>query len=409
MKTETILLHTPYPQSDAYGALNIPVYQTAAFEFDSAEAMERAFTGQTTDPVYSRISNPTVRHFEDRVKAITGAAEAIAFNSGMAAITNTLLAVASAGSNIVTSPHLFGNTYSLLAFTLKSFGVEARFCDLTDLEEVEKQVDEHTCALFLEIITNPQLEVADLKGLSRICSKHGVPLIADTTIVPFTEFPARDFGVDIEVVSTTKYVSGGASTLGGVVIDYNTFDWNASPKLSVLSGQSGASAFTGKMRKEIHRNTGACMTAQTAFSQIQGLETVSLRYRRASGTCLELAGGLQGLKGIVSVHYPGLIDNPFYELSKAQFGETPGAMFTFDLESKEACYRFMNRLNLIRRATNLFDNKSLAIHPASTIFGPFTAEVRRQMDVRDTTIRISVGLEDSEDLFRDIEQALREL
>jgi O-acetylhomoserine sulfhydrylase len=408
MKEETNLLHTPYPQADAYGALNIPVYQTAAFEFASAEAMELAFTGQTADPVYSRISNPTVKHFEDRIKAVTGASEVIAFNSGMAAITNTLLAVASAGTNIVTSPHLFGNTYSLLANTLKSFGVEARFCDLTNLDEVEKRVDENTCALFLEIITNPQMEVADLKGLSTVGHRRRVPLIADTTIIPFTEFRARDFGVDIEVVSTTKYVSGGASTLGGVVIDYNTFDWSASSKLSALSGQA-PSAFTLKMRKEIHRNTGACMTPQAAFSQIQGLETLSLRYRRASRTCRELAGRLQGLQGMVSVHYPGLPDDPFHQLAHAQFGDTPGAMLTFDLTSKEACFRLINNLRLIRRATNLFDNKSLAIHPASTIFGPFTAEVRRGMDVRDTTIRISVGLEDTEDLFRDIEQALRGL
>ncbi|MCD8186374.1 MAG: PLP-dependent transferase [Rikenellaceae bacterium] len=405
---EETLLHTPYPEPDPYGALNMPVYLTAAYEFPTAESMEPAFTGQNADPVYSRISNPTVMHFERRIARATGAAEVIAFNSGMSAITNALFAVASAGSNIVTSPHLFGNTYSFLAYTLSSFGVEARFCDLTNLAEVEKNLDRNTCALFLEVITNPQTEVADLKGLSALCRKNGVPLMADTTIVPFTEFRAKKFGVDIEIVSTTKYVSGGANSLGGVIIDYNTFDWSHSGKLSVLAGQPGGSAFALKIRREIHRNLGAGMTPHTAFMQIQGLETLAIRYRRASRSCRELARRVGSLPGVVAVHYPGLHEHPYFELSQAQFGDYPGPMFTFDLASKADSFRFLNRLRLIRRATNLFDNKSLAIHPASTIFGTFTEQVRRQMDVRDTTIRISVGLEEVEELYRDIQQALHE-
>ncbi|MCC8096731.1 MAG: PLP-dependent transferase, partial [Tannerellaceae bacterium] len=217
---EAQLLHTPFDKEDAYRALSMPVYQTAAYEFETAEAMEEAFCGRTPDHAYSRITNPTVQYFEDRIRHITGATGVTALNSGMATITNTFMNIAWSGANVVTSPHLFGNTFSLLKSTLAAFGVEARFCDLTNLEEVKAQIDENTCAVFLEIITNPQLEVVDLKAISAVAAAAGVPLIADTTIIPFSAFKAKDFGIDIEIVSTTKYISGGATSIGGVIVDY---------------------------------------------------------------------------------------------------------------------------------------------------------------------------------------------
>lgn len=403
---EAQLLHTPYEKEDAYHSLAMPVYNTAAYEFDTAEAMEEAFCGRTTDHAYSRITNPTVQYFEKRIQAITGALSVTALNSGMAAVSNVFLTLAQTGSNIVTSAHLFGNTYSFFKSTLAAFGVEVRFCDLTNPEEVRMQIDEHTCALFLEIITNPQLEVADLKALAAVAHEAGVPLIADTTVVPFHVFRAGDFGVDIEVVSSTKYISGGATSLGGLILDYGTFDWKRSPKLRSMTEQFGRSTFTAKLRKEIHRNLGAYMTPQAAYMQTLGLETMEIRFSRQAATCLELARALQTLPQIVYVNYTGLESSPFYVLSTNQFGPYPGAMLTFDLASREACFRFMNRLQLIRRATNLFDNKSLAIHPASTIYGSFTEEQRQSMDVSQTTIRLSVGLESVDDLLGDIKQAL---
>lgn len=406
MNFETKLLHTLYPKPDAYGALSMPVYNSAAYEFDSAEQMEAAFTGKTSDHTYSRITNPTVQYFEDRIRKITGAVNVTALNSGMAAICNTFITIAQAGSNIVTSKHLFGNTYSLFVSTLAAFGVETRFCDLNDDKQVESLIDENTCAVFLEIITNPQLEVVDLEKLSTITKRKSVPLVADTTIIPFCAFNAGKFGVDIEIVSSTKYISGGATSLGGMILDYGTFDWKLSKKLSALASKQGANAFTFKLRKEIHRNMGAYMTPQVAYMQTLGLETMELRYQKATSTCLELCSKLQELPQMVCVNYTGLKENAFYEISKRQFGERPGAMFTFDLESREACFRFMNKLKMIKRATNLFDNKTLAIHPASTIFGTFTAQVREEMNVSDNTIRISVGLEDVNDLYADFVQAL---
>lgn len=404
---ETKILHTPYAKPDAYNALSMPVYNSAAYEFDTAEQMELAFTGRAADHTYSRITNPTVQYFEDRVRTITGAFNVTALNSGMAAITNTIFTLAQTGSNIVTSKHLFGNTYSFFASTLAAFGVEIRFCDLTNVDEVEAHIDANTCAIFLEIITNPQLEVADLKAISVIAKQKGVPVVADTTIVPFCAFKAKDFGVNIEIVSSTKYISGGATGLGGLIIDYGNFNWLSSPKLHVMAKEFGPAAFTAKLRKEVHRNLGAYMTPQAAYMQTLGLETLSIRYERATSNCKQLVEQLEKLPEIESVNYTGLSSNKFHTLSQEQFGNFPGAMFTMDLASREACFQFMNKLKLVKRATNLFDNKTLAIHPASTIYGTFTPEVRKEMNVSDKTIRISVGLEGIDDLFADFVQALK--
>jgi len=403
---ETRLLHTPYGCPDAYHALSMPVYNSAAYEFETAEAMEAAFLGRTAEHTYSRITNPTVQYFEDRVRAITGSMGVTALNSGMAAISNIIMSIGYAGGNIVTSPCLFGNTYSLFNLTLAAFGVEVRFCDLTNMDEVRTRIDENTFAVFLEVITNPQLEVVDLKALSVVAQNAGIPLIADTTVIPFSAFRAKDFGINIEAVSSTKYISGGATSVGGLIIDYGTFDWSRSKVLGSWAKSFGPKAFTTRMRKEIHRNLGAYMTPQVAYMQTLGLETLSLRFQRQAATCLELAKRLKTLPQIESVNYTGLEDSPYYALSKAQFGPYPGAMLTFDLASREVCFAFLNRLKLICRATNLFDNKTLIIHPASTIYGTFTEEQRVKMNISPKTIRLSVGLEDVDNLFSDIKQAL---
>ena len=368
----------------------MPVYHTDAYEFDNATIMADAFCGRINEPDYSRVTNPTVINLEDRVKMLTNARDVIAVNSGMAAISNVLITLASAGKNIVTSRHLFGNTFALISKTLTRFGIECRAVDLINLEEVKKAVDENTCCLFFEIMTNPQLEVADTKALSEIAHKFGVPVVADTTVIPFTEFDSHSLGVDIEVISSTKYISGGATTIGGLIIDYGTIP-----------------DFQEKMRRETLMNLGAYMTPHVAYMQTLGLENLNARYTLQSKNTLELATKLRTLKEIKKVNYVGFEDNPFHSISVAQYGKTAGAMMTIDLENEQACFNFLNKLKLVKRATNLFDNKTLAIHPASTIFGPFTAKQRAEMDVFDTTIRLSVGLEDVDDLFEDIKQALQ--
>lgn len=389
MKKQTQAIHLPYKRRDAYDALSMPIYNAVAYEFDNAEVMADAFCGRIDAPDYSRVENPTVTNLEQRVKALTGAENVIALNSGMAAISNTLFSVVEQGKNVITSRHLFGNTYSLLTSTLSRLGVEARLCDLTDVEAVERLIDDNTCCLFLEVMSNPQLEVVDVRALAEIAHQHGIPVIADTTLIPFTQFSAKDLGIDLEIVSSTKYISGGATSLGGLVIDYGTF-----PSIGK------------RLLNEMLFNLGAYMTPQVAYMQTLGLETLDVRYRAQAGNALELAQRLRTLKPISKVNYVGLEDNLYHQLAVSQYGETAGAMVTIDLESQEACFRLLDNLKLIHRATNLFDNRTLAIHPASTIFGLFTAEERAAMDVQDTTIRLSIGLESVDDLFDDIKQAL---
>ena len=410
MEYETKILTTKYQKPDAYGALSMPVYYTAAFEFPSAKAMSDAFCGRSMAPSYARIANPTTTYLEERVRQLTGAVSVTALNTGMAAIHYALTAVSASGLNVVASKHLFGNSVSLIRDTLSAFGVEPRFVDFTDISEVEAQIDSKTCALFFEIITNPQLFVADIRALADVAHRHGVPLIADTTIVPFSVFRAKDFGIDIEVVSSTKYISGGGTGLGGLLVDYGTFDWSQHPSqlLQARSRRVGKRlAFTARVKTELVTNLGALMTQQAAYMETLGLDTLDIRFHRQAETALWLARQCRQLEEIKRVNYTGLEDNPYYELSKQQFGPLPGAVFTIDLASKEACFSFIDKLQVIRRATNLFDRKSLAIHPASTIFGLFTDEQRQAMSVPDTTVRLSIGLEAGEDLLQDIRQAVQ--
>jgi O-acetylhomoserine (thiol)-lyase len=320
---------------------------------------------------------------------LSGAVHVTAFNSGMAAISNILFAVSAKGKKIITSRHLFGNTLSLITGTLKRFGVESALCDLTNIEEVEAAVDDDSCCIYLEIMTNPQLEVADLKALARVAHKRGTPLIADSTVIPFTETSLKELGVDVEVLSSTKYLSGGGTSLGGLVLDYGTF-----PEINE------------RIKGDLLFTVGAYMNPYSAYQQTLGLETLDVRYKRQAANALYIARELRNIKGIERVTYTGLEDNPFYELARKQFGPTSGAMIAIDLKSKDACFRFLNNLKLVHRATNLFDNRTLAIHPASTIFGLFPEQQLRENDVRDTTIRLSIGLEDPDDILEDIRLAI---
>lgn len=392
MKKQTQAIHLPYRRRDAYDALSMPVYNAVAYEFDDAKTMADAFCGRIDAPDYSRCENPTVDNFEDRVRALTDAYSVSALNSGMAAISNTMLALTAQGKNVVSSTHMFGNTFDLLSHSLKKFGVSLHTTDLTDIEKVKEATDGDTCCIFVEIITNPQMEVADLQALAEVAHSHNIPLIADTTTIPFTMFSSKDLGVDIEIVSSTKYISGGATSLGGLIIDYGT---------------PYTTGFTKTIKEEMIFNFGAYMTPQVAYMQTLGLETLDARYRVQASNALELARKLKALQRVKSVNYVGLQDNKYYDLAQRQFGNTAGAMVCIDLASEKDCFNFLNRLRLVHRATNLFDNRTLAIHPYSTIFGPFSAEEKKAMDVPDTTIRLSVGLEDVDDIFEDIKQALK--
>ncbi len=405
-KFATRVIGAKFKKEDAHGAISMPIYRNAAFEYPSSEAIANAFQNKTDTHTYSRISNPTVENLELRIKAASGAENVMLVSSGMASISNTFMTLAYAGSNIVTSPHLFGNTFSLFQFTLAEFGVEVRFVNTDNLSEIESAMDDNTCAFFCELITNPHMEIADLPKIAAITKAKGVPLIVDTTIVPWCGFSAKNQGVDIEVVSTTKYVSGGATSVGGAILDYGTFDWSKNKKLSKVTPTASMSAFMFKIKREIARNMGACMDSETASLQALGMESLQLRFNHMSQTAYELAQFLSDNDKVTKVGYTKLESSPYKKISDQLFPSNPGAMLTFNLATKDDCYRFMDRLKIIRRATNLFDNKTLIIHPESTIYGTFTAEMKQVMGIEDNLLRLSVGLEHIEDLKKDILEAL---
>jgi O-acetylhomoserine (thiol)-lyase len=405
----TKILHTKFLKEDVHGSLHMPIYDNVAFEFKTAEDLELAFQGRKPSHMYSRISNPTVEHFEERIKTISQALGVLALSSGMAAISNTILTIAKTGDNIITSKYLFGNTYSLFDQTLKEWGLEVRFADLTKPDEVACLIDDKTKAIFLETITNPQLEVASIKALSAIARPLKVLIIVDTTMTPPYLFTAKNFGVDIEVLSSTKWISGGATSVGGVIIDHGSYDWKQNTKLSTDAKKFGPFAFISRLRREVYRNIGACLSAHSAYLQSLGLETLTLRLDLACANTFKVAEFLQENDHVRAVHYPGLKSSPFYEMAFNQFGKKPGAILTFDLASKEQCFKFINGLKLLRRATNLHDNRTLVIHPASTIFCEYNAQQLQNMGIRETMIRLSVGIEDSQDIIADIKQSLEAL
>jgi len=403
----TKAIHGVSLKKDAHGSLRMPVYDSVAFELESARDIQLAFEGKKPAHTYSRISNPTVEDFELRVRLLTGGIAVLAVASGMAAIANVILALAAAKTNIVTTRHLFGNTLSLFAKTLKPWGLEVRYVSMTDPEEVERAIDADTRAVFFESMTNPQLEVADCQALSEVTEKHGTPLIVDNTLTTPYLFDTKRFGVNIEILSSTKYISGGATSVGGVIIDNGNFDWHKSPKLAERVKKMGRMAFIGTLRQEVYRNVGACISPHNAYLQSLGLETMSLRIDKSCANTLALAEFLEKQPKVRSVHYPGLPNSPFYEISKYQFKDKFGGLLTFDLENQAACFAFMDALQLIKRATNLNDNKTLVVHPASTIFCEYTEEEKLEMGVRPAMIRLAVGIEDLQDLKDDLERGLK--
>ena len=405
----TKALHTPFPKEDAYNALHMPVYDGAAFEFDSARDIADSFEGKKFAHAYSRTSNPTVEYFEHKMKNISGAYAVVALSSGMAAISNLILTLTEKGDNIISSNHLFGHTYAFFHQTLASMGIEVRFADMANPDEVESLIDSRTRAVFFETITNPQLEIIDIGKLAALAHQKGLVVISDSTLTPPYVFDSKKYGVDISVMSSTKFISGGATSIGGVILDNGTFDWSKIPVLRKWAERFGKDALIARIRKEIFRHLGGCMTAHTAHFQILGLDILALRVDRCVENCLILGEFLQNHSKVTAVNYPGLKGNEGYGLSKKQFSGKPGAILTFDLQSREACFKLYDQLQTIRRATNLNDNKTLIIHPHSTIYAEFSEEERKTMGIRPTLMRMSVGIEDAVDLIADLTQALEKL
>lgn len=391
---------------DGHNALRPPLYDSVAFEFESSKDIQLAFEGRKSAFAYSRVSNPTVAEFENRIKDLSGSIGVLALSSGMAAISNTVLAIAGTGTNGVIAKTLFGNSVSLFKETLGPWGFESRFVDITDQEAVEDAIDDNTRFIFFEIISNPQMEVANIRKVVEIGNKYDVPVILDSTLTTPYIFNAKNSGVALELISSTKYISGGATSTGGLILDYGNFDWKKIPGMDKWSKAYGPLALMVKLRREVHRNVGACLAPHNAWLQILGLETLGIRIDRSCENAMVISEWLSKNNKVKRVDYPGLKSNKYHVISKEQFGNKYGGILTFDLNDKETAFRFMDSLKLIRRATNLNDNKSLIIHPASTIFSEYSELECEEMGVREALIRLSVGIEESDDLIEDINQAL---
>ncbi len=405
----TRAIHGAGFSKDTHRALRPPVYDSVAFEFESSKELELAFAGKKPAHIYSRITNPTVEELEQRIRRLSNSYGVAALSSGMAAISNTVLALAKTGSNIVTTRRLFGHTLSLFSETFGRWGLQTRFVDMTDIDSVGNTIDENTAFVFLEIISNPHLEVTDIAGICRIAAQKRVPVVLDGTLTTPYLFNSKEAGVAIEIISSTKYISGGATSVGGIIIDNGVFDWRQTPQLADLTIKFGQGAFLARLKKEVFRNMGASLSAHNAWLQILGLETLVLRINTSCQNALAVAKHLQYVNKIVSVNYPGLNTSPTHAAAVRQLKRGFGSLLTFEMESKEACFTFMDNLKIIRKATNLNDNKTLIIHPASTIFADFSPQEKNDMGIGEGLIRLSVGIEDLDDILDDITKGLEKV
>jgi O-acetylhomoserine (thiol)-lyase len=406
MKFDTMLLHGCKDPFDTTGATLPPIYQNSAFDHESAEALERIFDNKAPGFAYTRIGNPTVDAFERRMAFIEDGLSAIACASGMAAISMALLGILQNGDEIISSSALFGGTLDLLD-GFERFGIHTCFVEEMSAGAIEAHVTKNTKAIFAELIGNPGLNVVNVEELSDAAKRHGVPLIIDsTTATPALVQPLKH-GADIVVHSSSKYINGNGSALGGVIVDGGKFEWDFDKFPSMRKYRNmGKLAFTAQLRQDIWRNFGPCISPQNAYLSCLGLETLGLRMERLCLNALTLAKSLERNSNVMEVNYPGLESSPYKKNIDSQMEDgRGGALLTLRTGTKERAFKLIDNLKYAHIATNVGDVRTLVIHPASTIYAHSTEEQKRVARVYDDLIRVSVGLEDADDLVADFAQA----
>ena len=408
MDFNTTLLHHGFGSEKNSGSTLTPIYQVSAFSQESAEKLEAVFNNRAPGFAYTRIGNPTTDSFERRVSSLEKGIGAVACSSGMAAVTLSLLNILQAGDEVIASARLFGGTIDLF-HDLEAFGIKTRFVTEVTAKSVRQQLNEKTKAVFTELIGNPKLNVVDLQSVADVAHENNVPFIVDsTTATPYLVRPF-DFGADIVVHSSSKYINGNGSAISGIIVDSGKFKWDpARYKGFEEYKRFGKFAYLAKLRNGIWRNVGCCIAPSTAFLNSLGLETLGLRMERLCSNALQLAEFLQGFEGI-KVNYPALKGNPYYDLVQKQFGGKGGAIISIDAGSKERAFKLINSLKYATIATNIGDLRTLVIHPESTIFTHGTKEQKENAGVFEGSIRISVGIEDIADLKEDFEQAIKNI
>jgi len=401
----TGLLHgtnEKYPQ----GATQVPIYQSSAFRHDSAEDLEKIFDNKKMGFSYTRINNPTVESFEKRVTMLEDGIGSVACASGMAALTNAFLNILQAGDEIVAACGLYGGTVELFD-DLKPFGISVKYVKENKPEAFEAEITEKTRLVFAETIGNPKLDVTDIQAVAEVAHKHDVPLIVDNTVAtPYLIQPLK-LGADIVVHSSSKYINGSSDAISGILVCGKGLKWDPDRYPGLASYRKfGPFAYIAKLRNGLFRNTGACLAPQNAFLNNLGLETLGLRMQRQCDNALELARFLQDLGGDIEVNYPGLEESPYHEIAEKQFRNGYGAIVTVRTGSKEKAFSIINSLKIPLIISNIGDTKTLVIHPESTIAAHISDEEKLQSGVFEDLIRISVGIEDIEDLKEDFKQAI---
>lgn len=416
---ETIALHTGQTVDPITKSRAVPLYQTTSYVFDDTEHAASLFKLQASGYLYSRNANPTNAVFEERLAALEGGVAGFAVSSGQAAILIAILTLAQAGEEIVATNALYGGTYTLFSKTLPRFGVTVRFVEGTNLQEVEAAINEKTRAVFTETIGNPSLQIADIEALATIAHRHDVPLVVDNTFAtPYLSKPLT-FGADIVVHSTTKFIGGHGTSLGGAIIDGGTFEWKA-PRFKTfiepneLIGDrsfveaAGEKAFITKARFELGHDLGATLSPFNAWLFIQGLESLAVRVRQHVVNAQAVAEFLVQHDQVEWVNYPTLPENNQLHLVEKYLPKGAGSIFSFGIKGGlEAAKAFINNVELLSHVANVGDSKSLVIHPASTSHSRLTAEQQLASGVTPGLIRLSIGLEDIEDIKNDLTQALQ--
>lgn len=419
LRTATQVLHSGYNPQDHNGTQAIPIYQTSAYVFENTDDAAGKFNLSIPGYIYTRLNNPTNDILEQRLAAIEGGVGAVVTASGAAAISTTMLTLLRTGEHIVSSSSLYGGTYNLFSVTLPRLGITTTFVEPTNPENFDKAIQENTRAIFIEAVGNPKLDITDIEAISKIAQKHKIPLIVDNTVISPALLKPIEYGANIVIHSLTKYINGNGTSLGGAIIDGGNFDWSSGkfPEFTepspgyhglILHQALGKFAFIAKVRIEGLRDLGTSLSPFNSFQILQGLETLSIRMKQHSQNALNLAKWLKEQEEVAWVNYLGLEDNPYKTLVEKYLPNGQSGLVTFGLKGGyQAAKKTVDNVKIFALLANLGDTKSLIIHPASTTHQQLSEEAQKQTGVTRDLIRLSVGLEDIEDLKRDLKQAFQ--
>ena len=408
MKDNTVSIHSGNPENDGTGATVVPIYQTVSYSYKTAQELADVFGGQAPGYIYTRIANPTTTALELRLTELEDGVGCIATASGMAAIASVVMGLVRTGEQIVAAAGIFGGTVSLFEKTLGRFGVETVLVDVSDSANFARAITDKTRLVFVETIGNPGMDVPDIPVLAETAHQANIPLIVDNTLTTPFLFKPCQYGADIVVHSTSKFINGHGTAIGGAIIDAGNYDWRKGvfKDIRQLSKDVGQLAFLHHMRNLIYRDLGGCPAPMNSFLMLQGLETLSFRMSQHCENAEKLAKFLEGHSKVSWVNYPGLKSSTFHGRAKKLYAGRGGGLLTFSLGGRQRAFAFIDSLRLVKNLANLGDAKTLVIHPSSTIFHEFSVDEQKAMGVNEDIIRVSVGIEDFEDIRDDFVQAI---